>query len=653
MSIKPNKTIFLKALHTCVSGRRRFVIRNITYLLLFVAAACIAFLLRFDFDVPPSQLTNLLVAMSIWLPAKSIAFRLAKLDRTSWRFVSLHDFRKLCWVSSAASLASAVIILSVVPWRFPHSLYAIDLMISLLLIGGAWLLVRTRFESRGGVRPESKNVFIYGAGSAGLILLREVLHNPALRYRVCGFIDDDENKRGVSLHGVPVVGSGRDLARLAPEREVDLILIAMPSASGPEMVKVLDWCTAAKLAFRTMPSLSEMVNGSPRPALRDVAVEDLLGRVPVRIEHELVGTRLKGKVVLVTGAAGSIGSELCRQIVRFQPSLLIGLDAAETPLFHIDQEMQRSQTGSPFRPLIGNIQNFDRLVEIFDRYKPQIVFHAAAYKHVPMMEANMFQAVENNVLGTYNVATAASQLGCCDFVMISSDKAVRPTSIMGLTKRIAELIVQSTSSYSGKFVSVRFGNVLGSNGSVVPIFREQIAAGRPITVTHAQMRRYFMTIPEAAQLVLQAFTMGKGREIFVLDMGTQVKIVDLAKSMILLSGLRPGIDVNIEFTGLRPGEKLFEEINGVDEEHLPTYHEKIRIFASTERIDNLDSWIAQVRRMCAARDLGLVILLKQLVNDYSPSALILQHLFDSNQNASRPADSDVRVGALAASAAGA
>ena len=404
------------------------------------------------------------------------------------------------------------------------------------------------------------------------------------------------------------------------------------------MRNILAHCTAAKLRFRTIPALSEIIQGRGLATqIRDVAVEDLLGRTAAKLDTELIRGKVQGQVVLVTGAAGSIGSELCRQIARFNPKTIVGFEIAETALFHLQREMQELFPNIHLEPVIGNIQDRGRLREVFEMFRPAVVFHAAAYKHVPMMERHLFEAVENNVLGTYNVAALAGECGVDEFVMISSDKAVRPTSIMGLTKRVAEMLVSSLDAGRTKYVSVRFGNVLGSNGSVVPIFRRQIAAGGPITVTHPEMRRFFMTIPEAAQLVMQAYAMGNGGEIFVLDMGNPIKIVDLARQLILLSGLRPDYDIKIEFTGVRPGEKLYEELSTNDEETLPTYHEKIHIFTGNgSGMPDVAATMDTLKRMCAARDRNLVLLLKDMVADYSPSAHVLQTLQDEELLAAAP-----------------
>jgi len=362
--------------------------------------------------------------------------------------------------------------------------------------------------------------------------------------------------------------------------------------------------------------------------IRDVAVEDLLGRKPVRLEENQIRATLEGKVVMVTGAAGSIGSELCRQIARFHPGGIVGFEIAESPLFEIDREMRQTFPQTPFYPEIGSIQNRPRLEEVLRQYSPSVVYHAAAYKHVPMMEAHVFEAVENNVFGTYNVAVAAAAHGVEDFVMISSDKAVRPTNVMGATKRVAELLLLALQNGRTKYVAVRFGNVLGSNGSVIPIFKKQIAAGGPVTVTHPDMRRFFMTIPEACQLVLQAAAIGAGGQICVLDMGEPVKIVDLARNLVLLSGLKPDEDIKIEFTGMRPGEKLYEELSTMLEDTVPTAHEKIRIFVGNGiPAGDMVAWINYLRETCQTRDAGrLVLALKEIVLDYSPSADLLKRV---------------------------
>jgi len=517
---------------------------------------------------------------------------------------------------------------------------------------GIRLAVRLAAEATAHADPSgAQRTLIYGAGAAGVMLLRESRSNAGLNYSVVGFIDDDLSKAGVRIQGVPVLGPGARLAALVGKHDVHQVLIALPSASGAQMTRVLRVCQEARVRFRTVPSLAEIVEG---PALasqiREVAVEDLLGRTPVHLEERQIRGTLEGKVVLVTGAAGSIGSELCRQIARFHPAGIVGFEIAESPLFEIDREMRGAFPGTPFYPEIGSVQNRARVGEVMRRYSPSVVYHAAAYKHVPLMEAHIFEAVENNVFGTYNVAAAAGECGVEEFVLISSDKAVRPTNIMGATKRVAELVLLGLQGdkevscgpegprglkptlHAGatKYVAVRFGNVLGSNGSVIPIFKKQIAAGGPVTVTHPEMRRFFMTIPEACQLVLQAAAIGEGGQICVLDMGEPVKIVDLARDLILLSGLRPEEDIKIEFTGMRPGEKLYEEVSTMLEETAPTAHEKIRIFVGNGMPEgDVVTWLDCLREICEARDAGrLVVRLKEMVPDYSPSGHLLKRVIE-------------------------
>jgi FlaA1/EpsC-like NDP-sugar epimerase len=395
------------------------------------------------------------------------------------------------------------------------------------------------------------------------------------------------------------------------------------------MMRILKLATDAKVEYKTVPSLGELIQGTELgKQIREVAVEDLLGRKPVQLDQEKIRERVEGRVVMVTGAAGSIGSEICRQLVKFNPLALVGFDEAETPLFHLDREMARRFPDVAFYPEIGSITNREALKRVMERYQPSILYHAAAYKHVPMMERHVFSAVETNVFGTWNVARAAVEHGVDDFVMISTDKAVRPTSMMGATKRIAEMLIRALQKESAtKFVAVRFGNVLGSNGSVVPIFKEQIAAGGPVTVTHPEMTRYFMTIPEASQLVLQAFSIGKGGEVFVLEMGEPVRIADLAKNLILLSGLQPGREIEIQYTGLRPGEKMFEELNLQDELLIPTSHAKIRSYVGNHIRDlkQIKVVLLRLQKISEEQDIAnLVLLLKELIPDYNPGAELLK-----------------------------
>jgi FlaA1/EpsC-like NDP-sugar epimerase len=598
---------------------------------IFALCGVLAFLIRFEFSLTDRAIQQLLLAVPIWVGVKALVFRLLRLERGWWRYVSIPDILRIGTGNLIGTLASALVIIGVSPLRAPRSVFIVDLLLCTYATCGIRLLVRLIRDPamRSGSSGQGKRVLIYGAGSAGFMLLREIRANPRLTYDVRGFIDDHPRKIGMSVLLVPVLGTGADLAAIATRQKVEEVLIAIPSATGPQMTRILGDCYQAGVPCKTIPSLSELIEGSALSTqIREVAVEDLLSRTAIELDETGIRAKLRDKTVVITGAGGSIGSELCRQIARFQPAAIVACDIAETALCQLEQEMRTTFPKVSFHPEIGSIRNPRRLDEIFGRYSPSVLYHAAAYKHVPAMETQLFEAVENNVLGTWNVAVAAADHGIEDFVMISSDKAVRPTSVMGMTKRLAELLINSLQNGGTKYVAVRFGNVLGSNGSVVPLFKKQIAEGGPVTVTHPEMRRYFMTIPEAVELVLQASTMGKGGEIFVLDMGQPVKIVDLARNLILLSGLQPDRDIRIEFTGVRPGEKLYEELCTMEENTLPTYHEKIKIFSGNGiPSEGMESHIHTIRQLCLTRDAKhLIFELKKLVPEYNPSSKILGQL---------------------------
>jgi FlaA1/EpsC-like NDP-sugar epimerase len=599
-------------------------------LAIFAAAGFLAFLLRFDFTVPGQYRPQFLAALCVFAPAKIFAFYFFKMDRGWWRYASIRDVVRLV----AANLVGSALGCLALPWftpqGFPRSIYFLDFMLCFGMTAGVRVAVRLAYEfSRLPNLSVRKRTLIYGAGDAGVALLREIQQNPALAYEIIGFIDDAPAKVGNFIHRVRVLGNGAVLSYIVAAQNIETVLIAMPSANGAQMTSILKQCHDAGVSYKTVPGLAEVIEGNGLAnQIRDVAVEDLLGRNPVNLEEDQIRGALQGKVVLVTGAAGSIGSELCRQIARFHPAGIVGFEIAESPLFDIDREMRQAFPNTPFYPEIGSIQNRARLDEVLRHYRPSVIYHAAAYKHVPLMEAHIFEAIENNVFGTYNVAVAAAEHGVEDFVMISSDKAVRPTNIMGATKRIAELLLLGLQNGRTKYAAVRFGNVLGSNGSVIPIFKKQIAAGGPVTVTHPDMRRFFMTIPEACQLVLQAAVIAEGGQICVLDMGEPVKIVDLARNLILLSGLKPDEDIKIQFTGMRPGEKLYEELSTLLEDTAPTAHEKIRVYEGNGMPEgDIEMWLLCLREACGTRDAGrLVVALKEIVLDYSPSAHLLKRV---------------------------
>jgi len=618
-------------------GKHRLIVWTVE-LGIFVLSGVLAFLLRFDFQVPIEHRIHLPYGIAIWVIVKSMVFRLWNLDRGWWRYVSVTDLFRIAAGNISGSLASCIAIYWVAPSGFPRSLYPLDLVLCLLGTAGVRVMVRVLIETarNGRSGDQYKNTLIYGAGAAGVNILREILNNPKLPYRVLGFLDDRLDKKGLEILGTPVLGTGKQIGSLIKKHDVQLVFIAIPSANGAQMTRILEAVHAVGVECKTVPGLSEVIQERGLVGqIRDVAVEDLLGRTPARLEEDQIRASIEGNVVMVTGAAGSIGSELCRQIARFQPAGIVGFEMAESALFEIDREMRQTFPNVPFYPEIGSIQNRARIDEVLCQYSPSVVYHAAAYKHVPLMEAHVFEAVENNILGTYNVAMAAAEHGVDDFVMISSDKAVRPTNVMGASKRVAELLLLALQNGRTKYVAVRFGNVLGSNGSVIPIFKKQIAAGGPVTVTHPEMRRFFMTIPEACQLVLQSAVIGKGGQICVLDMGEPVKIVDLARNLILLSGLRPDEDIKIEFSGMRPGEKLYEELSNLSEDTAPTMHEKIRIYVGGGMPEgDMLAWLDVLESLCETRDVGqLLVTLKEIVLDYSPSTHLLKRVIEPRRQA--------------------
>ncbi len=604
----------------------------------FAGSGLLAFDLRFDGEIPSQFIHSMWLAIGVWAIVKSVAFKIAKVNIDHWRHTSADDALRIAMANCMGSvLSSLILLLSLGIWGIPRSVYVLDCILASMFTLGGRLAVRIALTSRMLKKDEgeSTRTLIYGAGSAGLALIWELRHNDILKCDVIGLIDDDPAKGALSLQGKKVLGTGKDLELLVRKHAIKRVLIAVSSATGAEMVQILERVREAQVEYKIVPSLNERIQGGGSGRrIRDVAVEDLLGRQPVHLDTNRIQELIQGKVVMVTGAAGSIGSELCRQIAQFNPLALVGFDIAETPLFQVDRELRRSFPDLAFHPEIGSITRPDALRRVMKKYQPSILYHAAAYKHVPLMEQHALAAIENNIFGTWQVASVAVESGLEDFVLISTDKAVQPTSMMGATKRVAELAIQALQQESHtKFVAVRFGNVLGSNGSVVPIFKEQIAAGGPVTVTHPQMSRYFMTIPEASQLVLQASCMGKGGEVFVLDMGEPVKIVDLAKNLILLSGLQPERDVKIQFLGLRPGEKLYEEVNLRDESLVPTSHAKIQSFVGIRDLDALQirPALQQLQVLCAKHDVGgLVLLLKQLIPDYNPSSQLLQIVISGN-----------------------
>lgn len=567
----------------------------LAHILAFAASLMLSFLVANNMQFRQEWLVKqypflLLLVLLIKLPV----FGAFKQYRGWWRYVGISDLLGILRASLVSTLIIvavwfiAILQISAVRRALPPGITSIsqgifmaDLFGTILLPAGLRMIIRLYHEEFRTMEGRRLIRFlIVGAGNAGEGLLREIHRMSVTQYDVIGFIDDDPVKQGINIHGIPVLGTVSQLPRICKDRSIEEIAIAIPSATRQQLRRVIQVCEGTQVRFRTVPSITDIASGKLRVSeIRDVDINDLLGREVVQLELDRIETFARGKTILVTGAGGSIGSEMCRQICHFGPRLLLLLEQAENPLFYVERDLRRQFPDVRTQPVICDITDQPRVEAVFEQYKPQVVIHAAAHKHVPLMELNPGEAVKNNVLGTQTVANAADRYGATHFVMISTDKAVNPTSIMGSSKRIAEMYIQDLGKTSRtQFITVRFGNVLGSEGSVVPIFKKQIAEGGPVTVTHPEMKRYFMTIPEASQLVLQAASMGKGGEIFLLDMGDPVRIVDLAKELITLSGFRPGEDIEIVFTGPRPGEKLFEELRIEGENMQRTRHPKISIW---------------------------------------------------------------------------
>ena len=511
-----------------------------------------------------------------------LIFYVFKQYKSIWTLAGINEIVNGVIAVTLGGVVSALISL-ISKERIPLMVTLLATIMILILCNGirvAWRLLRRAIKYTEINNSEDlKRVLIIGAGSGGALVSNEYKKFPQLKRKVVAFIDDDRQKLGTYVNGVKVYGNREDIIRVAKEKKVDEIIIAIASIKEQVLKELIEKCTEAKIAVKIMPGVAEMIDGKfSINKIRDVDVEDLLGRETIKLDHDGIADYLEGKTVLVTGGGGSIGSELCRQISKFKPKQLIIFDIYENNAYDIQNELKRTYPDLNLVTLIGSVRDRQRLRQIYTRYNPNVVFHAAAHKHVPLMEISPEEAIKNNVVGTFNTAEFANSYGVEKFVLISTDKAVNPTNIMGATKRMCEMIVQAFNKVSDtEFVAVRFGNVLGSNGSVIPLFKKQIAAGGPVTLTHKDITRYFMTIPEASQLVLQAGAYAEGGEIFVLDMGKPVKIYDLAENLIKLSGYEPHRDIKIEVTGLRPGEKLYEELLMNEEGLTETKHEKIFI----------------------------------------------------------------------------
>ena len=628
-----------------VAVRHRMVFNLVVHNVLFTLALLLAYLVRYDTGWADGGekidwfTIHFLPSLPFFLIVKSVIFHWLKLFRGWWQYAGIRDVVNILlagWIFLFVAYAVLLIFvyLPQQPWigrepiikDYSKGVLVLDFMATVFLVCTARLGVRLyREELRPAAAEGVRRVLIIGAGNAAEALLREIHRMRSERYRVVGLVDDDPAKKGIFIHGVPVRGTVADIKQICEEEEdIDEILIAVPSASQKELRRIIKVCQGTKLKFQTLPSMDSLIDGRFTVSqFRNVEIDDLLGREAVKLDTKAVAAFINGRRVLVTGAGGSIGSEMCRQICLYAPSKLVLLEQTENVIFDIGNELRREFPDIDISSIICDIYDRRRVMGVFEAEKPEVVVHAAAHKHVPLMEMNPCEAIKNNVFGTKNVADAACEFDVKEFVQISTDKAVNPSSIMGASKRVAEIYTQSLNGRDRcptQFKSVRFGNVLGSSGSVVPTFERQIRRGGPVTVTHPEMTRYFMTIPEASQLVLQAAATGAGGEIYLLDMGEPVKIVDLARDMITLSGMKVGEDIDIVFSGIRPGEKLFEELSTAGEDIAPTVHPKVKIWkhrvVDWELIRDV---LEELQALVNCPDRGKIIAaLKRLVPEYDP-----------------------------------
>lgn len=612
--------------------------------ILILASITSAYLIRFEFDIPSFFLSALFKVFPWVVVLKLTAFYIFSLYRGMWRYTSIVDLLNIVKAASMASLVLISIVLFKTRFEgYPRSVFIIDWFLTIVLISGFRVCVRLFFENvttkelspstfltlirKSHTRKAGqKNLIIIGASYSGEKICREIKNNPDLQYRIKGFIDDDRKKVGRAIHGIKVIGTVDNLPTAVENTDADEILIAITTASGSQMRRIVDRCKKVGVPFKTVPGYGELINGKVSvKAIRDVAYRDLLGREIVKLDERGIEFYLKGQTVMVTGAGGSIGSELCRQICRYAPRRLVLYERAESPLYHIELELKNHFRNVEIIPVLGDILDNNQLNACFGQYNPPVVFHAAAYKHVPMLEIQPWKAIDNNIQGTSNLLETAIRHSVERFVFVSTDKAVRPTNVMGASKRMAEMLIQCQSQKSKlatKFSIVRFGNVLGSIGSVVPLFKKQIETGGPVTVTHPDVTRYFMTIPEACQLILQAGALGNEQvNIYLLDMGEPIRIADMAKDLIRLSGFEPGKDIKIEYVGLRPGEKLFEELITEGEGIVPTSHEKIMtLHGDSCSLETLNGTIEKLIQAAGNQDGDAIkSILKTIVLDYQPS----------------------------------
>ncbi|MBT7630694.1 MAG: polysaccharide biosynthesis protein [Desulfobacula sp.] len=626
-------------------SRNLYIILTIDVILLLFSFY-VAHLIRFDFMIPEWALEKFFNMLPYVLVVKTFCFYFFDLYRGMWRYTSLNDLLNVVKASTIAELIVIVIVLYVNRFQdVSRSVFIIDWCLTLIFIAALRVMTRIIFEQftenisfqdlkeiiLNIFKIRSKNsrgVIIIGAGDCGEKICREIREDASLKYHVDGFLDDDLSKIGRKIHGISVLDKIEGLSHAIKSTESKEAIIAIPSLKVEKMRQIVNICREADIIFKTVPSMGELINGKVTINLiRDVEYRDLLGRDPVDLEKEKIGQYLGKKKVIVTGGGGSIGRELCKQICKFNPEKIILFERAETPLYEIDLELKKDFPDIEILPILGDIQNKDEIESVFKKYAPDIIFHAAAYKHVPMLEHHPWKAVENNIIGTENLVDVALQFQSEKFVLISTDKAVNPANVMGASKRIAEMILQHSilkKDLKTSFITVRFGNVIGSAGSVIPLFKQQIKQGGPVTVTHPDIIRYFMLIPEACQLILQAGAMGKGGEIYVLEMGRPVNISDMAKDLIRFSGFEPDGDIEIKYIGLRPGEKLYEELITKDEFVVPTSHAKIMVLNSENiNFEKFNPFLKELKQLAADQNNNEEIkhMLKKIVPEYQPKEL--------------------------------
>ncbi|MEJ2690633.1 MAG: nucleoside-diphosphate sugar epimerase/dehydratase [Deltaproteobacteria bacterium] len=634
--------------------RPNFWVILVTDVFLLIAAHFLAYFIRFDGKIAPAQWTSIGTVLPGLIGFKLIDFYFFGLYRGMWRYTSLADLLNILKACIVAGLVTMGTLLLVNRFEgFSRSVFVIDVLLTFLFISGLRIGIRFVYQNAPDLyflwhdpltRNNRKRLLIIGAGDAAEKVGREIKNNKALPYVVTGFLDDHPAKIGQRIHGLPVFGPVADLKEYLFKTNAQEVLIAIPSAKREQMNRIVALCRASGVPFKTLPGLGELITEKVSvKTIRDVSCKDLLGRPPVRLELEKIEDILGERTVLVTGAGGSIGSELCRQILRFKPGRLILIDASEENLYKIEMEVLHEHGFQDYVSVLGKVQDWELLKSVFKHYRPQVVFHAAAYKHVPMVERNPWEGVYNNVFASKRLLQISVQHGVDRFILVSTDKAVRPTNVMGATKRMTEIILQAFCKEQepkperarivragGRghrekrtlFMAVRFGNVLGSSGSVIPLFRRQIELGGPVTVTHPEMTRYFMSIEEAAQLILQTAAMGRGGEIFILEMGTPVRIVQMARDLIRLCGKEPDAEIEIKYTGLRPGEKMYEELITEGDGIVPTEHEKIMVLRGQGMsLAELEEPLARLQELAKAHDaMGIKAALKKIIPEYTPQS---------------------------------